>query len=135
MPRLLFQSRWAALTFVVISALAIAAFIGDERAAHNKAEAQAQAIASKTAEAVPEPGKAEAKPEAAGDDVIWGYASDEDLMVDPSGFDPSPDVPTTPDNNLDQGEPQQADAVGNEGGTMPAANRALEADGQQGQQF
>ena len=135
MPRLLFQSRWAALTFVVISALAIAAFIGDERAAHNKAAAQAQAVVSKPAEASPEPAKTEAKPEAAGDDVIWGYASDEDLIVDPSGFDPSPDVPTTPDNNLDPEEPQQADAVGNEGGTMPAANPALEADGQQGQQF
>ncbi|MGD9664572.1 MAG: hypothetical protein AB7U34_05150 [Novosphingobium sp.] len=119
MHKLLFQSRWAALTFVVVSALAIVSFIGEERAAPEKPEAQA--IAAKPADAASKPGAPQnAEAAKASDDVVWGYASDEDLMVDPSGFDPSPDVVTTPDSDAQPEEPQSIAPVDEGGATNPS---------------
>ncbi|MGD9471737.1 MAG: hypothetical protein AB7G24_09295 [Novosphingobium sp.] len=89
MYRMLFRSRWAALLFVAITIASAAAFVGSsegESAATELAtnmRAQAQAKLPFAAEDVNEAARQS--------ELIHGFASEEELVDDATGLDPTPE--------------------------------------------
>ena len=89
MYRMLFRSRWAALLFVAITIASAATFVGS-----SEGESAATELATSM------PAQAQARLPFAAEDVndaarrselIHGFATDEDLVDDAAGLDPTPE--------------------------------------------
>ena len=110
----LFRNKWVAIAFVILTLASVQALVGREGEGsvisrtksqlierHDKMQEQIGSMSADPAAPVVIPGPPTA--------VETGFAEDDDLIDDATGFDPTPDAEQPDDPSVDLGEGDQAD--------------------------